>query len=441
MSEMQKIRDFLAAEKLRRDNRLLDPLTQRALLAKADTPLLTTDFFTTTYGAKVWDALNNDVRFFNLLRKVPWGNRTGWRNRSARTGSSAAISETGNIGDYKKSTFSDINSNPRHVVTPFAVTALAQLFSGMEGGIGDALAIEQEGAKNDHIKFINESIMASGHVVVTTSGASLTAVAKPAGALKPGDTVYGTGAGGADTYTIVSHNATTGVVGFTAAGSGGNWVDGNTMVVKSRLGPTSIDDIVEADGRTFSGANADDVDAYNLTTRTAGTYAAGIVKDNNGVLRDISIDILDSAITAARDAGGAPDVIVTGNGQLDNINALLQAQQRFMADREFRVKVGDEVTLPGTAGGFNLATYKGIPIFADVDAPYSYAETGALGGQKIYVLDTREIEIAVAVMTQYLESSNFIQNDTLSIKALFWSMLELRCRDISKQAKIEDLNA
>jgi len=441
-SNVLTLQKFLESQALLNGPEMLDPMVQYALFRKTDTPLLGSDFFVTTYGAKVWDTLNNQTRFWNLIRKVPWGARTGWRNRASRTGSTGAIAETGAIGDYKKSTYQEIFSEPRSIVTPFSVTAKAQFLGGLEGGIGDALATEQEGARKDHVKWINEALLKGAHVVVTTAGASGTAAAMPKTALLPGDRVYGTGAGGADTYTITLQNITTGVVTFVADGAGGNWVDGNEMVIVARLGPTSLDDVVEEDGRTFAGANSASVDVYNLTTRTAGGYAAaGAVLDNNGTLRDVSLPLLDEAIRKARDRGAEPDLILTGTDQLDNIASLLEAQHRYMGEGEFTVKMGDEVTLPGFKGGFTLATYKGIPIFPDIDCPFCYQEDGTLGGSKLYVLDTRFIEIAVATMTQYLESRDYIANDTLAIKSLFWTMFELRCNDITKQTKIEDLNA
>src|SRR4051812_1724552 len=51
------------------------------------------DFFVNTFGAKVWDSLNSQTRTFNLLRKVPWGNTTGWRIRSGRNNSTQPVSE------------------------------------------------------------------------------------------------------------------------------------------------------------------------------------------------------------------------------------------------------------------------------------------------------------------------------------------------------------
>ena len=44
----------------------------------------TQSVFTTTYGRKVWQALNNQTRFFNAVPRVVWGNTAGWRVRTDR---------------------------------------------------------------------------------------------------------------------------------------------------------------------------------------------------------------------------------------------------------------------------------------------------------------------------------------------------------------------
>ena len=38
-----------------------------------------TGIFNTTYGRKVWHALNNQTRFFNAIPRNVWGNTAGWR--------------------------------------------------------------------------------------------------------------------------------------------------------------------------------------------------------------------------------------------------------------------------------------------------------------------------------------------------------------------------
>lgn len=435
-NDKRTLQQFIQRQKLMNNPLALDPMAQHIVVNKAAGPLLSTDFFTTTYGKKVWDALNNQTRFWNLLRKVPWGDRTGWRIRTGRNLSTTAIDEDCTIPAVMKSTFQTVYSEPRIIITPFGVTLKAQFLGRLEGGLGDVLAIEQENSKTDHLKWINQALLSGAHGVVTTAGASGVAVVRPAGFLRPGDTFQTTTGSGMQTGTVVSHNATTGVLAFTGTA---NLVDGNAVTVASRLGPTSLDDIVEEDGRTMAGANSTGVDVYNLTSRPSMSFAAATVLDNDGVLRDLSTNLIDQAIRAVRDRGGEPDLILTGSDMLDKLSSLLAGQQRFLDQGEFRVKFGDETTLPGTKAGFQVATYKGIPVFPEPDIARSYTEPGALGGSKVYVLDSRYLEIAVAAMTQYQEDSGYTA--VLCINGFFTTMFELRCYDMTKQAKIEDLNA
>jgi len=411
----------------------------RLPLRKADNFLTSTDFFTAVYGEKVWDVLQSQTRFWNMIRRVPWGPRTGWRNRDQRNASTAPVQGSGALPDIAKANYRNIEALPKSIVTMLGVDQTAQFLSGLEGGIGDALAQEQAWAEIDHVKDINQQLLAPTNLIVTTTGGTGAAIVMPFGKLSKGDKVYSAGLGGAGTTAVVvTHDATTGIVTWT---DGGTFTDGNGVAIASRAAFTSLDDIVEQDGRSKIGANDVDSDVYNLTTRTVDTYAAAIVLDNNGTPRDISTDLLDEALREVRLNGGEPDLIVTGLEQVDNIAALLQGQQRFMDVGEFKVKVGTEETLPGFRTGFSLATYKSIPVFGDPDAVLGLTEAGANIGSHVFVLDTRWLEVAVAQMTKYLESRDFLQNNALVIEAMFWTMAELRCTDITKQAKIVDLNA
>jgi len=115
-----------------------------------------------------------------------------------------------------------------------------------------------------------------------------------------------------------------------------------------------------------------------------------------------------------------------------------------MPEATFQVKRGGEATLPGFQAGFQLSTYRGIPWFPDIDVATSYGNfvTGfTTGGSHCLVLDTRWLEVAVASMTRYFESRDYLQNDMLGIKAMFFTYLELRCLDVMKQSKIVDLKA
>lgn len=141
--------------------------------------LVYTDFFTATYGRKVWDVLNNQTKFFNILRKVPFGTTVGWRNRSARNTSTSPVLENKNLPSVAKQTYQQIYSPPRAIVTMMGVTEQAQYMAGLEGGIGDALAVEQEFAAVDHAKDINQQLLQRPQLVCTTAGTTGNAVLKP----------------------------------------------------------------------------------------------------------------------------------------------------------------------------------------------------------------------------------------------------------------------
>ena len=419
------------------------------------TYLNTSDVFNATYGRKVWDALNNQTRFWNIVRKVQWGPTTGWRVRSDRgpgasaqdTGAGSAnvlasrsrpVSETGALPQIDSSAYQRVDSLPRIVASAFGVSLVGQITSGLEGGMGDNLAVEQEAAARDHIKEINQELLLSATSRIATTGASGAGIiTNPYSMMRPGDTFAQTGAGSdaAQTFYGTDSDGTGNIF------SGANLAAG-VAYVKSRAGFTYVADIVEADGRTIAGtAVSNGADVYNQATRAAGGWnAAATVLDNDGVGRNLNLTLLDQAIREVRINGADPDVILMGYDQFDRLSSLLQAQQRYMDWGEFVVKVGDESTLPGSHAGFQVATYRGIPVIVDPDCPVSQSATGTLGSN-VYVLDTRYLELAVAAPTQYIDNRDFFQANAFVLRGLFYTIGELRALRVDAQAKITDLNA
>ena len=403
------------------------------------TYLQVSDVFTATYGRKVWDALNNQTRFWNILRKVQWGPTTGWRVRSDRgSNRSRPVTETGALPTVDVSAYQNIDSAPRIMATDFGVSLKSQIMSGLEGGMGDNLAVEQEAAARDHIKELNQELLLRSEGIVTVGGASATgAVLGAANTVRIGDTISDTGL--SDASKVIS--AITGNV-LTYSG-GGNLTDGAVAYVKARAGLTSLDDIVNQDGVVKAGVTiSTGADVYNQTTRTAGTYnAAATVLHNSGTGRNLTLALLDQAIREVRVNGADPDVILMGYDQFDRLSSLLQAQQRYMDWGEFVVKVGDESTLPGSHAGFQVATYRGIPVIVDPDINTSFTSADAELGSNVYVLDTRYLELAVAAPTQYIDNRDFFQANAFVLRGLFYTIGELRALRVDAHAKITDLNA
>ena len=398
--------------------------------------------FTATYGKKVWDALNNKTVTFNAIKKVDWGPTVGWRLRTDRgVGRSSPVTETGNLPVIDVSNYIGVYSYPKQMVTTFGVSLKAQAVSALEGGIGNQFSVEQEASSRDHVKEINGEIM-SGSAYLCSGGSSTTAVIGGSATtgwslvnnFHIGDTI---GVCRTDTRTIVANDGSpitisaitpsTGTITFNTLGA--VVADGETIFIISRNGVTALEDSCATTGMSVGGVHAD-VQIYNLTgtARTAGTYSAGAntAPYNNGVGRDITLPLVDSGFQTIRQNGGEPKLIVTGLDQYDNFNQLLQAQQRFVDVTDFIVGVGDDRTYPGTRAGFQLATYRGVPILPDPDTAKSLSTGDIVLGSNFYMLDTDYLELAVMYPTQYVENRDYFAANALVIRGMFITMMELR---------------
>jgi len=418
-----------------------------------------TGIFNTTYGRKVWHALNNQTRFFNAIPRNVWGNTAGWRIRSDRgSGRSRPVTETGSIPTVDVSNIENVSSLPKIVSTTFGASVKSVFTAQLEGGVGDVLALENENAQLDHVKEINEELLAgSGFVASAGSTTEATVPASVAKNFKIGDKVivwdtsandYIKSAAGAS-VAVSAIDTSTGVVDFGTVTA--TVADGDGVIIDSRAGLTSIDDIVNYDGAVVGGSydsNANfaangGVNAYDLTSgdRASGNWNAGIVYDNNGTARDLSLNLIDNCIQAIRTNGGEPKLIVLGHDQYFKLERLLQSQQRYLGQEEYQVGVGSERTFPGTRTGLVLATYQGIPILPDADVVKNVDSADAVGGTNVYVLDTDYLEIAVAQPTQYIENRDYFAANALVVRGLLYTMAELRCHNFITQAKIVDLNS
>jgi len=406
-----------------------------------------TGIFNTTYGRKVWQALNNQTRFFNAIPRTVWGNTAGWRVRTDRgSGRSRPVTETGSLPTVDISNIATVSSLPRIVSTTFGASVKSVFTAQMEGGVGDVLALENENAQLDHTKEINEELLA-GSAYITSAGAttSFTVPAAIAKHFKIGDAVaqYDVSASGHDRQSgsvVSAVNTSTGVV---TVASGTTFADGDIAYIYSRAGMTSIDDIVSVDGATVGGQTTRSR-AYDLTIggRTSGTWnAAASASYNSGTGRALSLTLIDTAIQKVRENGGEPKLILLGHDQYFNLERLLNSNQRYLGQEEFQVGVGSERTFPGTRTGLVLATYQGIPILPDPDCAKSVATNDSVLGSNVYVLDTDYLEVAVAQPTQYIENRDFFAANALVVRGLLYTMAELRCTNIFTQAKIADLNS
>jgi hypothetical protein len=282
-----------------------------------------------------------------------------------------------------------------------------------------------------------------------------------------GDTVEaiaeatGADVGSAGPYTVTAVNYVTNVVTVGSAIDTAAVLDDYLMVI-TKAGPLSLDIAIDDDDSPTGPGGLDTTSGktrYGSIARNArqsGTAAevyaaanvftaAGLGNQTSGgdVLRHLTTGLLDQAIDEIRRNGGEPDLILTQVEQVTRLGTILQANQHFIGEGTFQVKLGGEGTLKGYPTGFQVATYKGIPLFHDFDVARSEqllaAGTDLERGGYVYVMDTRFIELPVLWTTQYMESRDYLQNNMLGIKFMFVTALNLRCLDFRKQAKIMDL--
>jgi HK97 family phage major capsid protein len=98
-----------------------------------------------------------------------------------------------------------------------------------------------------------------------------------------------------------------------------------------------------------------------------------VVAGANGA--PLSLDLLDQAIDLNR---GTPSMLIMSKKANRKLNALLQAQQRFVDTMEVK-------------GGFRVQVYNGIPIFRSIWVSEAQTQGTANNATDIYVLDTSAV--------------------------------------------------
>ena len=458
------IQEFLAQANRGLNQNVLGPeyLTKAfnaANTGTADAVFSTTaadNIFTTTYGRKVWQSLNNQTRFFNAIPRTTFGNQVGWRVRTDRgTQRSRPMTELASLPDIDVSNIETVSSLPKIVTTMLGASVKAMYTAQLEGGVGDVLALENENAQIDHIKELNqELLLPTAHGNLAVGSAATDANVRDGSLLRIGDTLILNDAGTPGTTevsitAISSNDVTMGNIGATPAV--GTTTVADLLLVMSRAGLTSLDDIVNVSDDTTNGVAglATYNDVYDIDESGSDNFrddggfaAAASVQGNSGVSRDLSLNLIDTAIQKIRTKGGEPKLILMGHDQYFKLERLLISQQRYMGQEEYQVGIGNEKTFPGTKTGLVLATYAGIPIMPDADVTLGQAASaGSALGSNVYVLDTDFLEIAIAQPTQYIENRDYFAADALVVRGMLYTMGEFRAYRFDVHAKITDLSA
>jgi hypothetical protein len=166
----------------------------------------------------------------------------------------------------------------------------------------------------------------------------------------------------------------------------------------------SIDRITSSYSEVTAGlCTAGDSDIYGLDRDAAASWADGQTQHASGTDRDLSLALVDALITACspyweNSNDRTNKVILTGDDTADRMESLMAAQYRYTKEN---ITVGvNGVQVVGQATGFEVATYKRIPILRCDGIPKDTIS-------RMYLLDLDNLYIRTWLPAFYMESPDY----------------------------------
>ena len=363
------------------------------------------------YGQKVWSMLNREINAFAMLPKKPWSS-SGWRVLIERAigGTGDVLSITGGTGQGSI-TLNDIGGvsenaafttavtdelspiapkydtlycSPKTIAHQFELSELAAAMAQIDDGIGDLMAAYREEVGVSHAESMNKMILQD---LTAVAGTGIDAHATKA------DNSLMT------LYKIVATHAETNALG--------------TLTSKNELYGVARD-----------GTSATD-------------YLESYVDSNSGTERNLTVNLLNTAIRNLMARGGEPKVILTGYDTIQTLGELLQAQERFMGRTEITPTHNGIKGVEGREVGFRVATYHDVPIIPVKDMPSSGS-----GVSDMLILDTDHLFLCTLKPTEYFEggiNADVFGHGKLGHRGLYRTVAETVCTYFRGQGKIIDL--
>jgi hypothetical protein len=349
------------------------------------------------YLGPVAEQLNNEVLLLNRLdaRSEDLVGKRAYvplhHGRSTGVGARAESAELPSAGkqDYDKAVY-----DLKYLYGRVEVTGPSMAKTKNEAGAFlQALKSELDGVRNDLKKDLARQVYGAGDGVIATvssatgaiSGADVTLTSSEAlrkGQIYPGmklDAYTASSTTKSNTSTIVvsSVNVDTGVITLAANASTYGLDAGDDLV---RQGVTQV---AAAEGNTYS--LSDEVDGLRRIVADAATAFGGITPtganswwdnqrvdvaaENSGTL---TFGLIQQGLNKARIAGGMPTAIITSLGVQREFYNLFANDVRYIDPESLNY-----------AQGFSALSYNGMPVVADIDAPYG----------KMYILDESTMKV------------------------------------------------
>jgi hypothetical protein len=353
-------------------------LPMQQYISKEDAPVLTstTGFRDILYGQRLFSQIVTAANALGAMGTKPW-DTSGYKAITAASGTtSPGLAEDAALPDTTKFTVANIPVAPTtSAITSEQSDILAQL-NGRDNTIPWPAIVDEMG--KEFINRLNRAAVATADTVPTTGIESL-------------DRIIGS-------YAEIAY----GKVADNAA------------------------------------LDAGDLDIYGLDRDAAASYTDAYVSGQAFASgsRTLALSHIDSMFTNVRPywegPGVANKVIITGYDTLERIEQLLQAQQRFVGQATVQMTVNGIQTLNGVEGGFDVATYKGVPIIPDNTVLQDTLS-------RIMLLDLDNIHLGVLSPVQYIESGDFFANDVIGKEGMYYMHGEIVCTKFKSQGKVRDL--
>ena len=358
----------------------------------------TTELYNIVYGQKVWSMINREMNALSMLPKKPWKS-SGWRMLKSRAIGGAddtfSVSDADDLGGVAENAalssitnvrpeYTTLNVTPKTIAHTFEISEIAQLMAGLDDGIGDLIANYREEVGITHAEVMNAMVLQD---LTTTAGKGL------------------------------DHSGFSGVDEIL----------------------TPLYKIIATFAETDAMSNyANKNELYGQTRHTSNTpYLESYVDSNSGTDRNLTVNLLNTALRNLMARGGDPKVILTGYDTIQTLGELLQAQERFMGRTEVVPSHSGIKGVSGREVGFRVATYHDIPIIPVKDMP-----NGGAGLSDMLILDTDHLFLCTLKPTEYFEggiNADVFGHGKLGHRGLYRTVAETVCTYFRGQGKIIDL--
>jgi len=357
------------------------------------------------YGQKVWSMINREINALSMLPKKPWKS-SGWRVLKGRSiggnGDTFELADLDLLGGQAENTqisaideiapsFANLSISPKTIAHTFELSEIAQLLGGMDDGIGDIMSTYREEVGISHAEAMNKMVLTD----LTANGLNA------------------------------------------PAASGKDYDNPERSLLSLYKIVTTYAEINAA--LTETPRDEDRHNIFGVSRASTGTeYLEAYVDSNSGTARNLTVNMLNTALRNLMARGGSPKVILTGYDTIQTLGELLQAQERFMGRTEVVPSHAGIKGVKGREVGFKVATYHDIPIIPTKDMP-----TGGSGISDILILDTDHLFLCTLKPTEYFEggmnTKEIFGHGFLGHRGLYRTIAETMCTYVRGQGKLIDL--